>query len=390
MTLAHRLLPAAFTLLLSLCPNAFAGKDDPIRIGINLELTGRFELVGTHAKNAAELINKELAASGGLKIGDTVHPVEFVYGDNQSNPTSASTLTVEQVTKNNVLGIIGPLSSSQAIPVAQMANSFSTPMITPWSTSPLTTKDRPFVFRSCFVYTIQGPVLTKFAESQFGAKKAAVLYDIVAAYPRGMAKYFKESFEQTNGEGSVVRFEEFRTGDTDFKKQLISIRDSGAQVLFTPQHFNEVPLIVRQAKEIGLTIPIVGSNSWAGGDLIGECGSDCEGLFFTGNYAAGGATGINKQFVDAYTAAYGENPDEPAALTWDALRVFLQAVQNTGKLSGNLLADRRAVRDAIVNIKNFDGASGTMTFNESGDPNKCAVIVKIENGVFTHYESVCL
>lgn len=389
MIIFTRFLLICLLLAFPFCYSASAS-DGTIRIGFNLASTGMFKLVGSHAKNAAELVNKELVAAGGLKVGAKTYAVEFLYGDNASNPTTASTLTVSQISKDQVLGIIGPLSSRQAIPVAQMANSFATPMITPWSTSPETTKERPFVFRSCFVYTIQGPVITRFAKKQFNATKAAVLYDIVSAYPRGLAKSFKEAFEEVNGAGSVVLFEDFRTGDVDFRKQLARIKESGAQFIFTPQHYNEVPLIVKQARELGLNIPIIGSNSWAGGNLIGECGSDCDGLYFTGNYAPGGATGINKQFVDSYTTAYGENPDEPAALTWDAVRVLLQAIKSTGGLSGNLIADRVAVKDALVGVKNFDGASGMMSFNESGDPSKCAVIVKIDQGVFTFHESVCL
>lgn len=389
MIFAYRFLLICFTLVTCLCHPALAS-DGTIKIGFNLPFTGMFQLVGNRSRNAAQLIEKEIAAAGGLTVGGKKYDVQFIFGDNESNPSTASTLTINQITKEGVLGIIGPLSSSQAIPVAQMANSFSTPMITSWSTSPATTKDRPFVFRSCFVYTVQGPVLTKFVAKEFKATKAAVLYDIVAAYPRGMAKAFRDAFEAENGAGSVVMFEEFRTGDTDFRKQLSRIKDSGAQVIFAPQHFNEVPLIVKQAKEIGLTIPIVGSNSWAGGDLIGECGSDCDGLYFTGNYAPGGATGINKQFVDSYKAAYGENPDEPSALTWDATRVFIQAIKDAGSLSGNLINDRVTVKNAIINVKNFDGASGMMSFNESGDPSKCTVIVKIEKGIFTFYDSVCL
>lgn len=389
MNYAIRFLLFTFIYVTCFSQPSFAN-DGTIKIGFNLPFSGMFELVGNRSKNAALLVEEEIAAAGGLTVGDKKYDVEFVFGDNKSNPSAASALTVSQITKDSVLGIIGPLSSRQAIPVAQMANSFSTPMITSWSTSPKTTKDRPFVFRSCFVYTIQGPVLTKFAETEFNATKAAVLFDIVSAYPRGMAKAFRDAFDKTHGAGSVVSFEEFRTGDTDFSKQLIRIKKSGAQFIFTPQHFDEVPLIVKQAKELGLNIPIMGSNSWAGGDLIGECGSDCDGLYFTGNYAPGGAKGVNKEFVEAYQAAYNEYPDEPAALTWDAVRVFIQAVENTNGLTGNLIKDRAAVKSAIVNVKNFDGATGEMTFNESGDPSKCTVVVKIENGVFTFYDSVCL
>lgn len=348
-----------------------------------------FELVGNHSKNAAELIRKELDAQGGLKVGDKTYDIEFLYGDNGSNPSTASTLTINQVSKEQVIGIVGPLSSLQAIPVGQMANSFSTPMISPWSTSPITTHNKPFVFRSCFIFTIQGPLLTKFTAKEFNATKGAVLYNELNPYSRGMAKSFRESFEAVNAPGSVVSFEQFRTGDQDFSKQLEKIRQSGAQFIFTPQHFNEVPLIVKQAKALNLDLPIIGSNSWAGGDLVGECGSDCDGLYFSGNYAPGGATGINKKFVDAYKAEYGSSPDEPAALTWDAVRALLQAIKDTGGLSDNLLANRVAVKNALVNVKNFDGASGMMSFNETGTPSKCAVIVKIQDGVLNFHESVC-
>lgn len=364
--------------------------EEVIRVGFNIAQSGMFELVGKNSKNAGELVRQEVEKAGGLQVGGRTYKVEFLYGDHTSDPSAAAALAVKQVSQEKVLAIIGPLISRQAIPVAQMAQSFATPMITPWSTSPLTTKDRPFVFRTCFVFTIQGPVLTKFAASQFQATKAAVLYDIISAYPRGMAASFKEAFEKVNGPGSVVAYEEFRTGDKDFSKQLQRIKESGAQILFTPQHYDEVPLIVRQAKTAGLTIPVVGSNSWAGGDLIGACGSDCNGLYFSGNYAPGNAQGLNKTFVEAYTKAYGVNPDEPAALTWDAARLLLQAIKNTGGLSGNLVNDRVAVKEALAKTKDFEGVTGKIGFDGNGDPNKCAVVVKIDDkGVFTHHETVC-
>lgn len=377
-------------LLLLAVSGTCRAEDDVIRIGFNIAQTGMFELVGKNAKNAGELVRQEIEKGGGLTVGGKTYKVEFLYGDHTSDPSTAAALAVKQVSQEKVLGIIGPLISRQAIPVAQMAQAYGTPMITPWSTSPITTQDRPFVFRTCFVFTIQGPAITKFVASQFNATKAAVLYDIISAYPRGMANSFKEAFEAANGPGSVVAFEEFRTGDTDFSKQLSRIKESGAQFIFTPQHYNEVPLIVRQTKAAGLTIPVVGSNSWAGGDLIGACGADCNGLFFTGNYAPGNAKGLNKTFVEAYTKAYGSSPDEPAALTWDAARMFVQAIRNTGGLSGDLVRDRVAVKEALARITDFEGATGKIGFDGNGDPKKCAVIVRIdEQGGFTFHDSVC-
>lgn len=368
---------------------AVFANDGTIRVGFNIALSGMFDLVGNHSRNAAELYRKQVESAGGLKVGDKVYDLEFIYGDNKSTPSGAQSLAVRLITKDQAVALVAPQISAQAIPAAQVSNSFSIPMISPWSTSPITTKGRPYVFRSCFVFTIQGPVLTKFAAKEFNATKAAVLFDVVSAYPRGMAKSFRDAFEEVNGPGSVVAFEEFRTGDTDFSKQLKRIKESGAQLIFSPQHFDEVPLIVKQAKALGLGIPVIGSNSWAGGDLAGECGEDCDGLFFTGNYAPGGASGVNKVFVNAYNKAYGEYPDEPAALTWDTVGVLMEAIKATGGMTGNLLKDRKAIKEALVKVRNYDGVTGNITFNASGDPEKCAVVVKIVDGVFTFHDSVC-
>ncbi len=364
--------------------------DDVVKIGFDIPLTGEFQVVGNNAKNTGEMIKKQIMDSGGLKVGNKTYKLEFIYGDNTSSGPGASSQILSLVSKDRVLGVIGPLSSRQAVPAGEVSNAFSTPMISPWSTSPATTKNRPFVFRSGYLIGAQAPVLTKFAAKEFGAKKAAILYDIVNTYPRYMAKDFKAVFEAVNGAGSVVAYEEFRTGDQDFSKQLKRIVDSDADILFTPQHYNEVPLIVKQAKVMGWTKPIIGSNSWAGGDLVGECGDDCKGLFFVGNYAAGGATGINKKFVEAYKAQYGVLPDEVAGLTWDATLVLLEAIKNTGGLSGDVVTDRDAIRKQLVAIKDFEGVSGKMSFDESGDPSKCAVMIKIsDQGIFTHHEAVC-
>jgi branched-chain amino acid transport system substrate-binding protein len=165
---------------------------------------------------------------------------------------------------------------------------------------------------------------------------------------------------------------------------------SGAEVLFTPQYYNEVPLIVSQAKDLGWTGPIVGSNSWGSAETIELCGEDCYGLFFSSHYAAAGAKGATKAFIDRYEKTYGYIPDDVAALTWDALRLAQQAIQNAGELTGKIEKDRESVRNALAQIKDFDGITGKMTFTEEGDPIKCAVIVRINNqGEYEFYGSSC-
>ena len=233
-------------------------------------------------------------------------------------------------------------------------------------------------------------MLANFAKEEFGAQKAAVLYDIGSDYPKSIAEFFKEAFEKINGPGSVVAFETFSTKDVDFSAQLTNIVRSGADVLFTPQHYNEVPLIVKQAKELGWKKPILGSDSWGSAELMNLCGDACKGYFFSTHYAAAGARGATKEFIDKYNAKYGYIPDEVAALTWDAINLMCMAIQNTGGLTGNIEKDRDAVKDQLNMVKDFDGITGKMTFTPGGNPIKCAVIVKIsDKGDFEFYKSVC-
>jgi branched-chain amino acid transport system substrate-binding protein len=364
---------------------------DVVKIGYNIELTGDIPKVGEGSKYAAELLKEEINGKGGLQVGDKKYPLEFIYQDNEAKAESATAAALKLITRDKVLAIIGPQASKQAVPAGEVCNANKTPMISPWSTNPNTTKGRPWVFRACFLDPFQGPVVAKFATEELGAKKAAVLYDIASDYPKGLAEFFKEAFERIHGPGSVVAFESFTTKDRDFSAQLTKIVKSDADILFTPQYYDEVPLIVKQAHQLGWKKPIMGSDSWGSAELMNLCGPDCIGSFFSTHYAAAGATGATKEFIDRYKAKYNYVPDDVAALTWDATRMLLQAVQNAGKLTGNLEANRKAIRDALAKMTGFDGITGKMTFTEgSGDPAKCAVIVKIsDKGEFEFYKSVC-
>ena len=382
-------LVAVLVLGLALAPCGWAAQKT-IKIGINAPITGDIPKVGEGSKYAAEMWLEDIKAAGGLDVGGVKYDVEVIIEDNESKPESAAKAATKLITEDEVLAIVGPQSSAQAIPAGEMANNFGTPMISPWSTNPDTTKDRPFVFRGCFLDPFQGPVVANFIKEEFGFTKAAVLYDVASDYPKGLAEVFKEAWEKNNGPGSVVAFESFTTKDADFSSQLTNIINSGAEVLFTPQYYNEVALIVQQAHELGWKNPIVGSDSWGSAETVKLCGEDCYGLFFTTHYAAAGATGATKAFIDRYNQKYGYVPDDVGALTWDSLRIVQAAIQGTGGLSGDLKKDREAVKDAMASIKEFDGITGKMTFTPDGDPIKCAVIVRIsDKGEFEFYKSVC-
>ncbi|MGD9367017.1 MAG: ABC transporter substrate-binding protein [Desulfobacteraceae bacterium] len=361
-----------------------------IKIGLNAPITGDIPKVGEGSKYAARMWLEDINKAGGLDVGGKKYKVEVVIEDNESKAESAVKANTKMITEDEVLAIVGPQASSQAVPAGDVANNYETPMISPWSTNPNTTKDRPYVFRGCFLDPFQGPVVANFVKEKFGFKKAAVLFDVASDYPKGLAEVFKKAWEEANGAGSVVAYESFTTKDADFSSQLTKIINSGAEFFFTPQYYNEVALIVKQAHDLGWDKPIVGSDSWGSAETVALCGKDCYGLYFSTHYAAAGAKGATKAFIDRYNKKYGYVPDDVAALTWDSLRLVQQAIQNTGKITGKAKKDRKAIRDALAKIKNFEGITGNMTFTEEGDPIKCAVIVRInEKGEYEFNQSVC-
>jgi len=363
---------------------------DTIKIGVNAPMTGDIPKVGEGSKFAAEMWLADIEAAGGLEVGGKKYQVELIIEDNEAKAESATKVNTKLITQDEVLVIVGPQSSKQAVPAGGVANDKSTPMVSPWSTNPATTLDRPWVFRGCFLDPFQGPVAANFVTDEFGFTKAAVLYDVASDYPKGLAEFFKAAWEELHGAGSVVAYESFTTKDTDFSAQLTKIKESGAEFIFTPQYYNEVALIVQQAHELGWDAPVMGSDSWGSAELMNLCGADCYGLFFSTHYAAAGATGATKAFIDRYNDEHGYVPDDVAALTWDTMLLVQQAIQDCGEITGDLAKDRQCVRDALAKIKDFDGITGKMTFTEEGDPIKCAVIVKIsDTGDFEFYKSAC-
>ncbi len=283
------------------------GGSNEIPIGLNIELTGNIPKVGEHSRVAAEMFVKETNDAGGLDIGGKKYMLKLVVEDNNGTAEGAAAAANKLITQDNVLVLVGPNASVAAVPAGEVANNLATPMISPWSTNPNTTLNRPWVFRAPFLDPFQGPVVANFATNEFGADKACVLFDIASDYPTGIAEAFTKAWESLHGAGSVVT-ESFTTGDQDFSAQLTKIGAAGCGVLFTPQYYSEVPLIVEQARDLGLTMPIVGSDSWGDPQLIELCGANCDGLFFSTHYVASGATGATKEFIDKFQARPRRDP----------------------------------------------------------------------------------
>ncbi|WP_136808637.1 ABC transporter substrate-binding protein [Desulfosediminicola flagellatus] len=359
---------------------------ETITIGLNLPLSGPRKTTGLSTKEGAELIRNQVNNAGGLLVGNKRYPVNFVYGDNESNPQKAVSVTLDQITKDNVLGIVGPNSSSNAIPAGGICESFKAPMVSPTSTNPRTTQDRPYVFRACFLDNFQGEVMARFAIREFKAEKAAVLYNIASAYPKGLAEYFKDSFEKEKGKGSVVAFEKFLPNETELSAHLKRIVDSGADVLFVPQYAHEIPEIVKQAREAGWNKIILGGDAWEASDLVEKCGDQCKGLFYSSHFAAIGAKGITETFVKQYEAQTAMLPTAYGALGYDSVNLLLTAISQLDGLTDNVLDNRNAIMQRLASIKNYQGVSGSLDMDKTGNPAKSAVVIKInDNGDFESY-----
>ncbi|SLM31835.1 Extracellular ligand-binding receptor [Desulfamplus magnetovallimortis] len=375
-----------FIALLSLSP-AMAQN---IKIGFNIPLTGDIPKVGEESKFAGEMLLAEINGQGGLDVGGTKYKLEFIYEDNESKAESAVTAALKLIERDQVLAIVGPNSSKQAVPAGQVCNDNRTPMISPWSTNPDTTKDRPWVFRAAFLDPFQGPVAADFAIKTFKAEKAAVLYALANDYSKNLAEIFQADFNSKKGDGAVVAFESYGDKDQDFSAQLTKIISSNPDFIFLPNNYNEVALIVKQAHDLGWKGPFMGADAWGNSELMTLCGDDCKGHYFSTHYAAAGAKGATKEFIDKYNKLYGYQPADVAALTWDAINVVLAGIQNAGKITGDLRKDRKNIREGIAAIEEVKGITGNMKFDAEGDPIKCAVVVKINDaGEFEFTESVC-
>ncbi|MEJ2207569.1 MAG: ABC transporter substrate-binding protein [Anaerolineae bacterium] len=356
---------------------ACGGSQEPqsIKIGVIAPLTGSIPVAGQSTVNAAQLAVQEINDAGGLSVDGQQLQIELLIEDNEDKKETAVSAAQKLINQAGVAAIVGPQASRNAIPAAAIAESAQVPLISPWSTNPETTAGRQYVFRVAFIDPFQGRVMARFAIEELGAQKAAVLYDVASEYNKGIAEIFQQIFQDAGGE--VVAFESYTTGEQDFSAQLTRIKDSGADVLFLPNYYSEIPPQVRQAREIGLDLPIIGADAW--GPLEAEDRADLEGCYFSTHYAPDIASPVAQAFVSSYEAAYGQVPDDVAALTYDAFGLLSEAIRSQGK------ADPESIRNGLASIRRYEGVTGVMEFQATGDPVKSAVILKIEGGQFVFY-----
>ena len=353
-----------------------------LKVGVNAEITGAIPTVGEACVAGAEIARDEINGAGGVEIGGQKYTITLFVQDNENKPESAAAAARRLVSEDEVLVHVGANASKNAIPAGGVCNELECPMISPWSTNPYTTLRRPWVFRVPFIDSFQAGVNAWFGMNEFNATKGAVLFDIGSDACYFQGHFFKRVWEGLGGE--MVAFTTFTTGDKDFTAQLTKIKDSGAEVLYVPQYYDEVPLIVQQANRLGLTpagggtIRIIGHDGWESPDLITLCGQDCDGLFFTTHWALDIAGEKTQAFIQKFRDKVGKDPESTGGLTYDAIQLFVEGLKNCGELTSDLAKDRECIRDGIAAIKGYEGVTGTMTPTSEGDMIKSVHIVQID------------
>ncbi|PSW04444.1 ABC transporter substrate-binding protein [Photobacterium lipolyticum] len=343
------------------------------RIGLIAPISGHIPEVGLATVEAAKLAVQEVNDSGGLIIDNQRYRVELLIEDNQDKAEQAISAALRLINQQNVSAIVGPQASRNAIPAARYAEYARIPMISPWSTNPETTRDKNWVFRVAFVDTFQGQVMASFAYDELGYKKAAVLYDISSEYNRNLAEVFRTAFKALGG--GIVAFE-FYTRDTeDVSKQLRRIQAAEPDVLFLPNYYNEVPGQARQAREVGIQAKLLGSDSWA--QIPPAQRNAIEGAFFSTHYAVDTSNDETMNFRARYRQTFSREPDDVAALTYDAFGMLFEAAKRHGGV------EPEGIRDALNNLDVYDGVTGKIKFRDSGDPIKSAVVLEVKNGEFS-------
>lgn len=350
-------------------------KADTIKVGANLEMTGGSASYGISSKNAIELAFKEINEKGGINGKQ----LELVVADNKSEAAEATNAMQKLVSQDNVVAVIGPNLSSSVIAASAINNSAKVLDIAPMATNPYVTVDqasgktKDFNYRTCFIDPFQGTVMAKFATAELGVGNAAILIDNSSDYAKGLAQFFKENFVKEGG--AVTAEESYLQKDTDFKATLTKIKATNPDFLYVPGYYQEVGLIVKQARELGMNMPIAGGDGWDSAKMPEIAGAAAlNNTYFSSLYSPEDSSDINKNFVAAYEKAYGQKPDVFAALSYDSALLVAEAIKNAGS------TEPAKISEAMAKINRFSGVSGSVTFDDKHNPVKSAVILEYKDG----------
>jgi branched-chain amino acid transport system substrate-binding protein len=352
------------------------GASEEILVGEFSSLTGGTATFGQSTHNGITLAFDEINAAGGV-LGKKL---KVLVEDDQSKPEEAATAVQKLISQNRVVAVLGEVASSRTLAAAPIAQSNKVPLISPSSTNPKVTEVGDYIFRVCFIDPFQGAVMAKFAANTLKLKKVAILYDVRNDYSVGLTKFFTETFKGLGGE--IVGEQVFSEGDSDFRAQLTQLKSLKPEAIYVPGYYTEAGTISRQARELGITVPLMGGDGWDSPKLTEIGGKAIEGSYLSNHYSVDDPSPAIQKFVGDYKSRFGATPDALAALGYDAAKVLADAFKRAGTTDGP------KVRDAIAATKGFVGVTGSITIDERRNAVKPAVVLKVVNGKFQYVETI--
>ncbi len=339
-----------------------------IPIGLYGALSGGEAAFGTSTLQGVRLAAEEINAAGGV-LG---RKIKVIAEDDQGRADEAASAMTKLITSDNVIAVIGENSSNQSLAAAPIAQAAGVPMVSPSSTNPAVTQKGEYIFRVCFTDPYQGKALAVFARDQLKLKSAAMLVDRRNDYSVGLANVFRAEF--TARGGKITGEQSYSGGDSEYRPQLTAIRAQKPEALFIPGFYTDVGQIAIQARDLGLTIPMIGGDGWDSPTVIEIGGKSVDNSYFSDHYFVGDERPVVQQFVNAIRKRHGKNPEATAALGYDAMKIIAAAIQRAGSV------DRKAIRDQIAATRDYQGVSGTITMGPERDPIKPVAMIKIAEG----------
>ncbi|MBW9158777.1 ABC transporter substrate-binding protein [Clostridium tagluense] len=370
--LASLLVTASFTG----CGKNTASEPKPktIKVGLNYELSGPAATYGQGLVNGIELAFEEINNKGGV-LGKKL---ESVKADNKSENTEAANVAAKLATRDKVVAMLGPATSGNTKSAAPIAVQNKVPLISASATADDVTVDRngkvrEYVFKTCFSDSFQGVVMATFAYKDLGKKNVALLVDNTSDYSKGLAKNFKETYTKLGG--NLVTEQAYQAKETDFKAVLTKIKGTKADVLFLPGYYEEVGLIVKQARELGITMPILGGDGYDSPKLSELAGKTAlNDIYFTNHYSSKDTAPEVVKFQKAFKAKYNKDADAFNALGYDMVYLLADALKRSGEV------DSIKLKDAIASTKDFNAITGKISIDKNHNPVKAITILQMKNG----------
>lgn len=329
-------------------------------------MTGSDATFGQSTDDGIRLALDEANAAGGING----KKIKLITMDDQGKAEEAAAVVTRLIEQEKVVALLGEVASSRSLAAAPIAQAKKVPMITPSSTNPKVTEVGDHIFRVCFIDPFQGTVMAKFATENLKAKKIAILREVSSDYSMGLADFFTQKLKELGGE--VVADLSYQNQDVDFKAQLTQIKSKNAEAIFIPGYYTQVGLIARQARELGISAPLMGGDGWDSPKLSEIGGKAVDGGYFSNHYSTESTDPAAVEFMKKFKEKYKKDPDGLSAAGYDAARVLVQAMKNAPEVT------TAAIRNEIAKIKNFAGATGNITINEQRNATKSAVVVQVQ------------